>query len=234
MAQEPYIKVNKEAVKNEQVISLNQQENAIFDLLVKNLTVSKDYVTTYFVLWVRAQQKQYTLNRQLIAALVKSDTKQAIVLVETGADPNTREEPTPTKTLSELVKRLLSHSSPDSVNKTINPTAFMMACKVGWLDDDQTLKRINAVDIHLLQTMMLHGANVNAVDRRKWTALHSAIMFSVVKDFNEAFVKKLLDAGADPNIRETSSGNAWTAIEEAEAYLRPDLVALLCKYNQRP
>ena len=32
-------------------------------------------------MWVRREQRQYTLNRQLIAALLKNDMKQARVLV---------------------------------------------------------------------------------------------------------------------------------------------------------
>ncbi len=38
-------------------------------------------------LWRRAKQRQYTLNRQLIAALIHSDDRQALVLVNEGADP---------------------------------------------------------------------------------------------------------------------------------------------------
>ena len=45
--------------------------------------------------WVRKEQRQYALNRALIAALEANDVGQALHLLNTGADPNTRREPLP-------------------------------------------------------------------------------------------------------------------------------------------
>lgn len=47
------------------------------------------------ILWVRKEQRQYSLNRQLISALFHENGKQALRLVEAGADPNTRYTPAP-------------------------------------------------------------------------------------------------------------------------------------------
>jgi hypothetical protein len=37
-------------------------------------------------LWLRAQERQYALNRQLIAALVKGDNQKALTLVKAGTN----------------------------------------------------------------------------------------------------------------------------------------------------
>ena len=41
------------------------------------------------VLGLQARQRQYALDRRLIAALVKNDAEQGLDLVNAGADPNT-------------------------------------------------------------------------------------------------------------------------------------------------
>src|SRR5689334_4539956 len=69
-------------------------------------------------LWLRAERRQYALNRQLIAALVKGDSKQALALVNAGADPNTRVKPSPMPTLLQSVKLLLYRSQPDNDSLT--------------------------------------------------------------------------------------------------------------------
>jgi hypothetical protein len=66
-------------------------------------------------LWLRAQQRQYALNRALIAALVKGDTRLALTLVNEGADPNTPYNPTPVPSLLELVKQLFHRSPPPGI-----------------------------------------------------------------------------------------------------------------------
>ncbi len=76
-------------------------------------------------LWVRSQQRQYALNRQLIAALINNDRKQAFALANAGADPNTRFNTPPAPTLKLLLSQLL-HRSSAPVDTT--PTAFMFAC----------------------------------------------------------------------------------------------------------
>ena len=76
-------------------------------------------------LWLRQAKRQYALNRQLIDALVHGDFKQALALVNAGADPNTRSTPPPAPTFKLLLHQLL-HRSPVPVNNS--PTAFIMAC----------------------------------------------------------------------------------------------------------
>ena len=55
----------------------------VFVLLLIGMSLM-DYV------WVRKEKRQYAMNRQLIASLLKNDTKQALVLVEAGLIPTHR------------------------------------------------------------------------------------------------------------------------------------------------
>ena len=81
------------------------------------------------VVWLRAQQRQYARNRQLIAALVSNDTNQALTLVNEGADPNSRYNPPPAPSLKLMLDQLLYRSSVPADN---SPTAFLLACGAGW------------------------------------------------------------------------------------------------------
>jgi hypothetical protein len=123
------------------------------------------------VLWLRSVRRQYTLNRQLIAALVKGDDKKALALVNAGADPNTHFEPTPAPTLPELMRQLF-HRSPPPIHDT--PTAFMIACGADWREDDEAgpAEQYLRPDAPQLPRMMLrHGANVDIGDKDGITPL---------------------------------------------------------------
>src|SRR5579863_9697761 len=84
-------------------------------------------------LWLRAERRQYALNRQLIAALVKGDNQRALALVNAGADPNMRYKPIPAPSLLQLVRQLL-HRSPPPINGS--PTTLSIACGAPWNDED--------------------------------------------------------------------------------------------------
>ena len=204
-------------------------------------------------MWVRREQLQYTLNRQLIAALLKNDMKQARVLVEAGADPNTREEPAPAPTLSLLMQKLL-HPSPPTTNT--GSTAFLLACRVKII----AVKGSNPAgsyffhppDPQLTQTMLLHGANVHAKDREGTTALHTVVVCTYIGaslsdnmntyNTNKEVISQLLAYGADPDeegkayrgmFGKTPMKSALGAVS-LKANAHPDLVALLRKYRKHP
>jgi hypothetical protein len=125
-------------------------------------------------LWLRVERRQNALNRKLIAALVRGDDKQALALVNEGADPNTRYKPIPVPSLPELIKQLF-HQPSSSINDS--PTALMIVCGAVWDDDDKTFEaqehRPDAPE--LIQTMWQHGAKINAQGRYKWTPLMWAV-----------------------------------------------------------
>jgi ankyrin repeat protein len=158
-------------------------------------------------LWLRSEQQQYVLNRQLIAALAHGDDKQALVLVNEGADPNTHTTPTPALSLPELIRQWL-HRSPQPVNAS--QTAFSLVCGAYWNDtgreenvqerdkrfDEYVAQRHRPDDTHLAQAMLRHGANVNAKDNDGITPL---IWATRVHRTNT--VSLLLAHGANVNVK---------------------------------
>jgi hypothetical protein len=62
--------------------------------------------------WLRVQHRQYALDRQLIVALDYDEGKQALALVDAGADPNTPYSPPPAPSLTSLLNHLLRRPCP--------------------------------------------------------------------------------------------------------------------------
>ena len=131
---------------------MHHRRTALFTLLVFFGLVGTG------LLWLRARQRQYVLNRQLISALVKGDDAQALTLLEAGADPNTRYTAPSALPLIELVNQSL-HRSPPPVPDS--PTALVIACG-GYFDAASFHAQQHYPDDALLvQTMLKHGAEVN-------------------------------------------------------------------------
>ncbi|MCW3099375.1 MAG: bcorl1 [Chthonomonadaceae bacterium] len=141
--------------------------------------------------WIQSQHHQNTLNRQLIAALMRDDTKTALAFVNAGADPNTREVPTPAPSFTTLLNHLL-HRSPVPVNNS--PTALMFACGIRW---GSIRTGMVEEDVPLLRAMLAHGANVNAEDFFKHGALYDAVAEARVHT-----VELLLQHGANVNAQD--------------------------------
>ena len=187
-------------------------------------------------------KRQYALNRELIAAIKKGDLKQATILVNEGADPTTRANPSPPPALPELIHQLL-HPLPPAPNDS--PTAFLMVCGARWERDEQHFPSIvsedcpdahsgfhdDGIDVRpqdscrLIQTMLLHGAKVNTKDTEGYTALHHA-----VRSVGIEVLKILLTAGANPDMP-VSDADHTTPITIAN-YHRPEIVPLLAQVQQ--
>jgi ankyrin repeat protein len=173
-------------------------------------------------LWLQAEQRRYALNRHLIAVLVQGDDKQALALVEAGADPNTRYKPASVPSLSELVKQLLHRSAPPTND---SPTALSIACGVPWDDGAAAMRfQINRPDdTQLLQVMLAHGGNVHA-NEEGWPLLTWVIYFHRLKT-----AAMLLKNGVNVNVR---NKEGWTPlIAIAMDKPRPDAVRLLLDYG---
>jgi hypothetical protein len=80
-------------------------------------------------LWVQSQQRQYALNRRLMAALWKFDDPQALALVNAGADPNTPYALPQAPSLRHLWKDLFHHSVQPG---EANTNALLLACGGHW------------------------------------------------------------------------------------------------------
>jgi ankyrin repeat protein len=176
-------------------------------------------------LWLRAQQRQYALNRALIVALVKGDDKQAVVLVNAGADPNTRCELTQAPSLTDLVRQLLHRS----LSGNDSPTAFMIACGGDWIGGIRVTfgaQRSRPDCMQLVQTMIVHHADVNAQDRYGWTSLLAAVSL----DRRET-VRVLIQNGANCDVKDKDH---QTPLMEAIIHRSPtslDTIRLLLEHG---
>ena len=144
-------------------------------------------------IWVWKAQQQYTLNRELIAALVRNDSKQALALVNRGANPNTRYAPPPSPTLKLLLNQLLRRP-PISVEDS--PTAFLLACGGNQFLPDMGANVIapSPDDAPLVQAMLAHGANGNLSN-----PTNTAPLFAAVTCGHLHVAQALLEHGANVN-----------------------------------
>jgi hypothetical protein len=178
-------------------------------------------------LWVRAEQRKYTLSRQLIEALKKEDTKQAVTLVEAGADPNTSLYPPPKPSLDGVLKELLHRSSPSANDSSDNgPTALLMACGACWFTERGFLTKMNSDDRHMapvVEAMLLHGANANATGERGWTVLSLAATNGYTN-----IMLLLLQHGAAIDVQD---GDGLTALRSAVDTQQCKAIKLLLQYH---
>ncbi|MCW3053986.1 MAG: putative ankyrin repeat-containing protein [Chthonomonadales bacterium] len=180
---------------------------------------------------LRSQRSHEALNRQLIAALVKSDRGQpygvscddqeALALVNAGADPNAPFEPPPAPSLGELWNYLV-HRSPLPSNHS--PSAFLIVC--GALFNDPSNRGIHIFgdgrmsSAPLVQLMIRHGANVETKDENGFTALLYAAASHNVKTLDV-----LLEHGVDVNAKVHSAGGSplfWAVDSSDSPTASPD------------
>jgi ankyrin repeat protein len=147
-------------------------------------------ITVTVGLWLRSHQRQEALNRQLIAALGNNDPKQALALVNAGADPNTPFQPPSPPSLSQLWNNLL-HRTELPINDAYS--AFHMACG-SHIFIDNALLGLNTDEPLLVETMLKHGAQKNAKMTNGWTPLIVSAVLGRPKT-----VDVLLSHGADVN-----------------------------------
>ncbi len=116
---------------------------------------------------VRAEQRQYVLNRELIGALVNHDAERALHLVDQGADPNTPYKP-PAKLYLVDIWNLLIYQKKLPIADS--PTAFQMLCGSTVIGDEVPMP-IGLYAPQLLETMLRHGGKVNSTDFEGQTPL---------------------------------------------------------------
>jgi len=171
--------------------------------------------------WLHGERQQYRLNRQLIDAVKGGDTKTALVLVNAGADPNTREIAMPPPTLIQLLQRLLHRSPP------ADDTASALMISSGLLYDSTEMKTITPESLDenlpLLKAMLLHGANVNAQDSNKQTGLLAA-----AGDNRLRTAELLLQYGANVNVQNIDGTTPLMAARTV------DMVRLLLSHGANP
>ena len=198
-------------------------------------------------LWLRAERQQYALDRELVAALRKSDAQKAIVLVNSGADPNAPCRPLPPPSLQQLWNYLLRRSPQPT---TGNPTALLIACGASPTFDDGTpILRLSegpyeygtpnpvtnmdsSEDPQLVEVMLQHGGNIDARDQDKQTPL----MWGVLAHYPKT-VGVLLEHKASVNAQDAYGATAlYLAVEyNPPGYLAgTDIVRQLLAHGADP
>src|SRR5690349_12697348 len=115
---------------------------------------------------IYAPVRQERLNRALIAAIKKNDTKVALALLADGADPNAREVPPQHLSFWRLLwDRLRGKRFAPSTA----PTALLVACA---LRGEEDTRRPPAFDNGpMVQALLEHGAKIDAKDEQGRTPL---------------------------------------------------------------
>ena len=163
-------------------------------------------------------------NQTLLMIACAKGNKDAInVLLNTGADPNTADTngdrclhyAVGNDCCTEIFQALITYGSEVNATNKTNVTALMLTCKKGNTDAINVLLNAGAIhnivdtsgDIWLhyaarndcctevLQTVISHGVDVNAANKKNVTAL----MIACHKGNTDA-IDILLKAGADPNM----------------------------------
>ena len=145
-------------------------------------------------------------------ALERRDMAGAVVLLDSGADPNTRLAHGKTALMEaaklnafDLLRRLLERGAVVNARNDNGGTALMFAAIPG--------------HVETIALLVDHGAEVNASGQFNWTAL----MVAASKGHGES-VRLLLRHGADPNIQDTYG---WTPLMRAVHGNKPDAVRAL-------
>ena len=174
------------------------------------------------ILWVWQAKRQYALDRQLIAALVHNDSKQALTLVNAGANPNTRYNPPPPPMLKILFSQLLHRRHPPAEE---TPTAWMIACGdiLISMSKQEFLPHRYPDDPELVQAMLLHGADLSTQKEDTHLALMCSIFHNRVRT-----VELLLQSGADVNYY---SAHYAPLLICAVAMKYPDITHLLLEHG---
>src|SRR5579871_6148798 len=112
--------------------------------------------------------KHERLNRQLIEAIKRQDTPTALSALAQGADANARDEQQTLPAWKVLWNRLRGKRPPASHA----PTALILTLELKFSGEEVVFPREN---VPLLTALLDHGAQVNAQDQDRESALDYAL-----------------------------------------------------------
>lgn len=157
------------------------------------------------------------LERRLVAATKANDVAAAIALIEAGVDVNAKDDIQDSaflyagaEGLNEILVATLRHGADVQSTNRFGGTALIPASEHG--------------HVETVRLLIGAGVPVNHVNDPGWTALHEAIVYGDGSARYVDVVSQLLDAGADPSIRDA---RGLTALQNAQNRGQRDIVALL-------
>jgi len=165
---------------------------------------------------LQARQRQYALDRRLIAALEKNDAAQGLALVNAGADPNTPYEPPPPPSLRHLLDYMFHRPTRP---RQYNPSAFQIACCTRY---DLGKEAFGPDSRPLVEAMLRHRAKIDARDSYGISSLGWAAYRE-----HQKTVEVLLKNGADVNVHATDGSTPLEYVAEGS----PSIVRLLLDHG---
>ncbi|WFR72815.1 ankyrin repeat domain-containing protein [Prescottella defluvii] len=153
----------------------------------------------------------------LVAATKVNAVAAATALIDAGADVNAKDDMQDSaflyagaEGLNEILVATLSHGADVNSTNRFGGTALIPASEHGHVETVRILLRA--------------GAPVNHVNDPGWTALLEAVVYGDGSAHYVDTVTQLLDAGADPSIRDA---RGLTALQNAQNRGQRDIVVLL-------
>jgi ankyrin repeat protein len=150
--------------------------------------------------------EQQTLDQRLVLAAKANDVALVAQLIREGGNVNAKDSIQDSAFLyagaegfTEILRLTLTHGADVRSTNRFGGTALIPASEHG---------HVEAVRI-----LIAAGVPVNHVNKLGWTAMQEAILLNNGGPRQQDVVQQLLDAGADPNIRDPQGR---TAVENAE------------------
>ncbi len=157
------------------------------------------------------------LERRLVAATKANEVAEAIALIEAGADVNAKDAIEDSaflyagaEGLNDILVATLEHGADVHSTNRFGGTALIPAAEHG--------------HVETVRILIAAGVPVNHVNDPGWTALLEAVFYGDGSARYVDVVGQLLDAGADPSIRDA---RGRTALQHAQARGQHDIVVLL-------
>jgi ankyrin repeat protein len=164
------------------------------------------------------QARQDRLNHALIAAIQHDDMPAALAALRAGADPNSRDDDSPSLTFWQSLRRLFTGLRKHDSSPTLQPgdTALILAL------DNETLDEFTPKPVRapLIQALVAREAEVNV--REDDGDEDTCLMLAIIKEPADT-VRTILVKGAEVNVRDKEGD---TALFYAACNDRPDIVKL--------
>lgn len=153
----------------------------------------------------------------LIAATKNRATAAARVLIEAGADVNAKDDLEDSaylyagaEGLDDILEMTLRNGADLRSTNRYGGTALIPASEHGY--------------VATVRMLIEAGVEVDHINKPHWTALHEAIVYGDGSERYQQVVTALLDAGADPSIRD---GAGRTALANAQRCAQTAIVSIL-------